>query len=127
MTPDERRRRRLRLATIALILLAIIAAAVYWYVNNGPGRASPAGSTVVELAGAGNQSTEPFTVRPGWRIEWQNTGDQFFMAITGDRDFGTVVEQQEPGSGVTSPSGAGTYRIDVRAAGEWSITVVQGD
>lgn len=126
-TPDELRRRRLRLAAIALIILAVTAAVVYWYMNNGPGQASPAGSTVLQLEGAGNQSTEPFTVRPGWRIDWQNTGDQFLMAITGDRDFGTVVEQQEPGSGVTSPTGGGTYRIDVTAVGEWSITVVQGD
>lgn len=126
-TREARRRRRLWVATLAVFLLAILAAALYWYMIHGPGQASPPGSTVLEFSGEGNETTEPFSVRPGWRIDWENEGDQFSFAIRGDRDFGTVVEQQEPGSGITSPTGGGSYHLEVTATGPWSITVFQGD
>jgi hypothetical protein len=120
------RRRGLWIA-IVLIAIAALALAAWWYFNRGPGQASPAGSVVLEANGDGNQATDSFNVRPGWRIDWENQGDQFSFAIRGDRDFGTVVEQQEPGSGITSPTGGGNYSIEVTSNGPWSLTVFQGD
>jgi hypothetical protein len=121
------RRRRNIWIVVVIAVLAILAAAAYWYFNLGPGRPSPAGSLVAEFEGTGNTTTDPFTVRSGWRIDWENSGDLFSFAITGDRDFGTVVEQTEPGSGSTSPTGAGTFQLNVTAQGSWRIQVFQGD
>jgi hypothetical protein len=47
--------------------------------------------------------------------------------MSGDRDLGTVVEQDEPGSGVTSPVGGGTFRLEIEAEGAWKIQIVQGE
>lgn len=122
-SPDRRVR-----SIILLLLLVAVGAAVYWLVFHGPGQAliSPAGSAVIELSGDGDQVTDEFRVREGWSIHWENVGDEFAFAITGERDFGVVVEQTEPGSGVTSPVGGGTYRLEVQADGPWTIRIVQG-
>ena len=117
---------RLALIGVAALAIAVVA---YWFFFHGPGQGvtSPTGSTILELTGDGNAATEDFRVREGWSIHWENSGDRFTLAISGDRNFGTVVDQQEPGSGVTSPAGGGTYQIDVKAEGAWSLRVVQGE
>lgn len=114
---------------MAVLLLVALFAVGYWFVALGPGRqlVSPAGSNVAEFSGDGDQTTDSFTVREGWAIEWQSSGERFAYAIRGDRDFGTVIDIDAPGNGVTSPTGSGTFFLDVTAEGPWSITVRQGD
>ena len=126
-TGDRRSGRRLTVALL-LVLIAAVAVGGYWFVTQGPGVAllSPQGSTVVELSGTGDQSTDTFQVRGGWEIHWETTGERFALAIVGDQDLGTVVGREEPGSGVTFRAEAGTYRVEVSAAGPWSLRIVQG-
>lgn len=117
-----------RLAAIGVIVL-VIAAVAYWLLFHGPGQniTSPSGSTILEVSGQRDAATDDFRVREGWSIHWENSGHRFAFAISGDRDFGTVVDQSEPGSGVTSPVGGGTFRLEIEAEGPWSIRVVQGE
>lgn len=111
------------------LLVGAVASAGYWILTQGPGRelVSPPGSIVAEFSGTGNQTTDAFQVREGWQIQWANSGPSFAFAITGDRDFGTVIDQREPASGVTSPVGGGTFRLEISADGPWTISIVQGE
>lgn len=112
----------------AVIIVMVLAAGAYWMFTNGPGRQllSPPGSTVASFSGDRPQTTPSFSVRAGWGIHWESTGP-FSFAIRGDRDFGTVISTDGPGSGITSPTGEGTYFLEVDAAGPWTITISQGD
>lgn len=82
-------------------------------------------TTVASFSGTGDKTTPTFKVREGWQIQWKNTGKSFSFAITGDRDFGTVINQKKPGSGVTSPVGSGKFRLNIKAVGGWSIQILQ--
>jgi hypothetical protein len=114
---------------VPIAVVVILVAGGWWFLTQGPGRqlASPAGSDIVTFTGTGDQTTPSFQVRAGWQIRWENEGDRFTFAIRGDRDFGTVVDQQEPGNGVTSPTGEGTFHLEITAAGAWTVTILQGD
>jgi hypothetical protein len=106
-----------------LVLLGVS----YWYVS-GPGRpGGEAGSVIADLSGSGNTQSPTFFARENWQIEWQTEGQAFSFAIHGDVDFGTVVTQDGPGSGISSPTATGDFFIEVTAEGPWSITVTQGD
>ena len=111
------------------VAVAIALVGGYWFMAQGPGRQllSPPGSTVLEAAGDADQTTPAFSVREGWAIEWESSGTRFAFAIRGDRDFGTVISIDEPGNGTTSPTGAGSFHIEVDADGPWSIKVTQGE
>lgn len=126
---NAQQRRRPGSLLFAIVVVVILAGGAYWYLAQGPGRSllSPSGSAVVRLSGDGDQTTESFTVRQGWAIEWDSSGDAFAFAIRGDRDFGTVIDVVEPGNGVTSPTGEGTFHLEVAAEGPWTITVKQGN
>jgi hypothetical protein len=125
MFKAENRRRSIIVALVAIALLA----AAFWIFTQGPGvrLLSPAGSTVVEFSGSGDQVTDSFHVRQGWRIRWQSTGDRFALSILGERDLGKVIDNNEPASGVTSPAGAGTFHFEIDADGPWSVRIEQGD
>jgi hypothetical protein len=120
-------RRWILLAVIAAVLL--IAAGGYWFfsMGSGDGVTSPPGSEVISFSGDGDQTTESFEVRQGWQIQWQHDR-KFAMAIRGDRDFGTVIDEKgKAGSGVTSPVGAGTFYLEITANGPWQVTIIQGE
>jgi hypothetical protein len=121
--------RRRRVAAVALVGVVAILVVGYWFLFLGPGRAilSPPGSTVASFTGDANQITTSFTVRDGWAINWQSSGSSFAFAIKGDRDYGTVVNNAGPGSGITSPAGSGTFHLEVTAVGPWTIDITQGD
>lgn len=105
----------------------VVVALGYWFLV-GPGRpGSESGSTIVEMSGDGNKVSEQFYARRGWSIEWENTGQYFSYTIHGDVEFGQVITQNGPGSGITSPVPVGDFFIEVVAQGPWSITVIQGD
>lgn len=129
MTDDRPGRRiSLRASLVALAILAAIVVAGIWTFAYGPGQRllSPPGATVASFAGDGPQMTAPFSVRAGWAIHWESTGP-FSFAIRGDRDFGTIINTGEPGSGITSPTGEGTYYLEVQAERSWTIRISQGD
>jgi hypothetical protein len=113
---------------VAIITIAVVIG-IYWFITQGPGQQilSPAGSTVAEFNGEADQRTSSFDVREGWAINWEASGERFAFAIRGDRDFGTVIDVDEPGSGVTSPTGAGTFYLEITAEGPWSVRIAQGE
>ena len=80
---------------------------------------------IAQFDGDGDKTTQAFTVTEGWQIQWETSGTSFDFAITGDRDFGTVIEQDGPGSGITSPVGSGSFRLEITAEGRWSVHIVQ--
>jgi hypothetical protein len=118
------------IASIVLVIAVLVTfVGVYWFFTQGPGLqiVSPAGSTVAAFGGEGNQTTATFKVREGWGIQWESQGTQFAFAIQGDRDFGKVIDINEPGTGVTSPTGAGSFHLEVTANGPWTISITQGN
>lgn len=120
---------RLRRRVFVFVGVVTVAAAGLWFFTLGPGQRvlSPAGSTVAHFNGPGAATTGEFRVREGWQIHWDSESDTFSLAIRGDRDFGTVVEVDEPTSGITAPVGGGTFFLEVSAEGDWSVEVIQGD
>lgn len=124
-----RGRRLAPILIVAALAVVVIAAVAYWALTQGPAQSllSPRNSTVAEFSGDGNQTTPSFKVREGWAVHWETTGTSFAFDIKGDRDYGTVLNVDEAGSGVTSPTGAGTFNLVVNARGPWSITITQGE
>ncbi len=123
-SPTTRRRSGRWLWVVAALVILVAAALAlggYWFLTGGLPR-----SNLAEFAAEGDLTTEPFQVREGWQIRWETTGERFAMAITGDRDFGIVIDRDEPGRGVTSPVGSGTFRLEITAEGPWSVSIVQG-
>jgi hypothetical protein len=81
---------------------------------------------ILELEGTSDATTETFTVEPGWQITWRTDGESFAFSVSGDQNLGTIVDKKGPASGVTSLAPGGSFRIEVKAAGPWSIVVVNG-
>lgn len=118
-----------RLVSVSVVVLVVVSVGTYWFVTQGPGQRliSPQGADVGEFSGDTDQTTKEFTVRGQWQVHWENKGDKFKFAIRGERDLGTVVEQREPGSGVTNVVAAGTFYLEVNADGPWTVTITQGE
>jgi hypothetical protein len=118
--------RRSKRGPIVILAVLVLLAIGIWFFLLGPGQRSAPGSTVAEFEGSGALTTESFTVSEGWQIHWDSNSDSFSMAIRGDRDFGSVVELDEPTSGITAPNGDGTFFLEISGDGDWSVTVIQG-
>lgn len=127
--PAERRGRNWPLLIVSILVIVAVAVGAYWFVTQGPGQriVSPPGSDISSFSGDGDQTTSSFTVRGQWQIHWENEGNSFTFAIDGDEDLGTIIDQEEPGSGVTNVVAAGTFHLVVTADGPWSIRITQGD
>jgi hypothetical protein len=82
---------------------------------------------ILQQQGTADATTDPFIVKPGWRITWRTDGESFAYAVTGDQNLGTIVDKKGPASGVTSLSLGGSFRIEIKAVGPWSIVVVNGE
>ena len=121
-------RRRGPWFVIAVVVLAVAATGVYFLLRPGSdGEPRAQRTAVASFNGSGNDTTQMFRVTKPWRIEWRNAGKRFAIAITGDRDFGTVVERSKPGAGVTTAEVTGTFRLVVKAKGTWSAKILQED
>jgi len=111
---------------LALLMLVLIAACTsHKAPSSSPAATRSTRTTVASFRGTGDQTTDSFTVKQGWQIQWRNTGKSFSFAITGDRDYGTIIKQTKPASGVTSPVGSGKFRLKIAAEGGWSIQIFQ--
>ena len=120
-----RPRRGLLLVLSGIVVVAVIAA--IWFFAMEPGRSGgPPSSVVAEFSGTSDQTTAKFSVRPGWQIQWQTDGETFKYSIAGDLDIGKVIDQQGPGSGITSPVPSGTFFLEITAKGPWQIKIIQG-
>ena len=92
-----------------------------------PASLAPPLGTILELSGTGDKQSESFTVVSGWQIVWQTDGGGFAIAVRGDQDLGTIVNQDQSASGATSLPSSGTFHIEVTAKGPWSLKVLQGE
>jgi hypothetical protein len=127
--PTESRRFSWPLIIISALVIVLVAGGAYWFVTQGPGQriVSPPGSDIAQFNGDGDQTTGTFTVRGQWQVHWENQGETFAFAITGDEDLGTIIDQSEPGSGVTNVVAPGTFRLEVTANGPWNLRITQGE
>jgi hypothetical protein len=123
------RRTNRPLILVSLLVFVIVAIGTYWFVTQGPGQriVSPPGSDIAQFSGDGDQTTNSFTVRGQWQVHWENQGDRFRFAIAGDQELGTIIDQSEPGSGVTNVVAAGTFHLQVSADGPWTVRITQGE
>ena len=118
--------RSLRLV-IGLLVLAVVGLGSYYFLTRGTASSTPARTDVASFSGDGDEVTESFLVTEPWQIHWETEGEIFTFAIGGDRDYGVVIEQDGPGSGVTSPVGSGTFHLEVNAEGPWRVQIFQGE
>jgi hypothetical protein len=127
--PPGGRPGRARRPAVVAVAVGLVVVLALWYVAAGPGssRGGPAGSVVVAADGDADLTTEPFEVRRGWSISWETEGPHFEFAIRGDTDIGTVINEDGPANGITSPVPAGSFRLEITADGPWRIEVRQGD
>ena len=79
---------------------------------------------VAEFKGNSDQRTKSFTVNEGWEIRWETHGQSLKVAISGDQNLGTVINQDGAGGGATYPVASGTYQLVITADGRWTITVI---
>lgn len=126
---DGRRRSGWFVMALVAILVIVVGIGVYWFLTQGPGNriVSPPGSDITEFIGDGDKTTDSFEVRGQWQVHWANSGESFAYAINGDQDLGTIVEQEGPGSGVTSVVAGGTFHLEITATGPWEIRIGQGE
>jgi hypothetical protein len=126
---DGRRRPGWIVIALVAILVLVVGIGVYWFLTQGPGNriVSPAGSDITEFNGEGDQTTDAFEVRGQWQVHWENSGASFAFAINGDQDLGTIVQQEGPGSGVTSVVAGGIFHLEITAEGPWEIRIAQGE
>lgn len=108
------------LSALLLVVVVIGAYAVSQGMLGGGDR-----RVVAEFTGDTDRVTGDFSVTDGWQIHWQNDGEHFEFAIGGDFNFGTVITQDAPGSGVTSPTPTGTFHLEIRATGPWTVQIIQ--
>ena len=85
----------------------------------------PTQQVILAINGSKDMTSEPFTVKEGWQIQWQTDGSAFSFGLSGDQDIGTVIDEPGPASGVTSVPVGGTFKLEVKAKGPWKITVRQ--
>jgi hypothetical protein len=126
----ERPPRRMsnRGVSVAVAALVLVAAGYGLYYLFGRGTGEPPPRTdVAEFSGDSDATTESFTVQEPWQIHWETEGESFSYAIEGDRDYGTIIEQEGPGSGVTSPVGSGTFHLEITADGPWHVQIFQNE
>ena len=126
-TIRSRVRTRSGIAALAVLVVVLVVGG-YWFFTEGPGWSivSPRGATVASFSGNGDQATPSFRVREGWRIDWKSTGTSFAMTISGDVNMGTVVQVEGPKDGLTAPPEKGTFHLEIKAAGPWTATILQG-
>ena len=110
-----------------VLVLAVVGLASYYFLTRGTAPNAPARTDVVSFSGDGDDMTESFSVTEPWQIHWETEGETFTFAIAGDREYGVVIEQDGPGSGVTSPVGSGTFHLEVTAEGRWRVQIFQGE
>src|SRR5258708_4260381 len=120
------RRRALVLAVIVVVAAVGAFFAFRHYDHVAPSTSVPDTSTpgaeqdlVATFKGGSNQRTKSFTVNDGWEIRWETNGQRFQVAIRGDQNLGTVIDQEGAGGGATYPVGSGTYQLDITADGRW--------
>ena len=121
------RDRRPLVLVVVVIAVALLVAG--WYFSLGPGTRilSPEGSTIASFSGSGDQATASFTARAGWKIDWSTSGGGFSLEIVADRSFGTVIDEEEPGEGLSTVTSGGTFHLEISAGGPWTVTIIQGE
>jgi hypothetical protein len=130
LTPGEDRNRRRPLTILAIVMVIVAAAALGFYLTRPDANETTTSierSVVAEFSDDGNLVTDTFDVERGWQIHWETEGTSFAFAITGGFDYGTVIKEKGPGSGVTSPVGSGNFRLEVKAKGPWSVKIIQAE
>ena len=88
---------------------------------------------IQHTSGTGHRHLQPFTVKDGWELRWEVTGDNSLLQVVIDRvnpppdiaiDSVTI---PGPAKGQKMFAKGGTYYLRVIGlAGNWMVTVAQG-
>ncbi|MEX2530048.1 MAG: hypothetical protein WD960_04680 [Gemmatimonadota bacterium] len=108
---------RLGAPSLALALLALLST----------GTAAQDGRVIQSFSGSGGTNTRPFSVGPGWEIQWDAQGSIFQLYLySGDGEMlGVPANQQAAGEGTSYQPTGGEYYLQVNAIGTWKIDIVQ--
>jgi hypothetical protein len=83
---------------------------------------------VAEYSGSGIQTTRPFTVDGPWEIRWRATGDVFQIYVyqgSSRVPYDVAANDICPCRGRDYQPQGGSFRLDINAIGEWTVTIVQ--
>ena len=90
-----------------------------------PSGAQSQTESIAEFSGDGTLTTRPFQAAERWEITWDAAGDLFQVLLY--RSDGSLADvpasQQGPGGVSSFQPEAGSYYLQVNAAGSWSIEV----
>lgn len=87
-----------------------------------------AAGDVIHLSGSGWTTTQPFTIKDGWEIQW---GSSKRIQVSVYKSRNTIIEKlllvNSPtgGSGKSFHPNPGHYYLDIRSFGDWVITIVE--
>lgn len=106
---------------------AVPGVAVFLILLFSTGTAAQESRLVQSFDGSGATNTRPFSVGPGWEIQWDARGSIFQVFLhSGDGEMlGVPANQQGAGEGSSYQPAGGEYYLQVNAIGRWEIDIVQ--
>ncbi len=96
-------------------------------VQSQPQSMPPQDTVLQVFSGSGGRNTRPFTVKDGWEIQWDASGDvfQLFLNRADGETLGVAANQQGSGRGASYQAKGGQYYLQVNSVGNWTIKIVQ--
>ena len=88
----------------------------------------PAVDSLVELEGAGDDTTDVFAADLNWELRWSVGGEDAHFEVElfseDGESRGVVIQDREESEGSTFVSEAGSFYLEVRSDGDWTIDIL---
>ncbi|MBM3982435.1 MAG: hypothetical protein FJ304_19625 [Planctomycetes bacterium] len=85
------------------------------------------GTVLVTFRGTGDGTSEPFAIPAAASVRVSAVGALVLRVVRADGAVGATINAPAGGQALAELPHAGTYALDVRASGEWGVTVVYFD
>ncbi len=80
---------------------------------------------VAEYSGEDDKVTEIYEIKGPWEVHWESTGRifQLYVYDENERRVTTAANKTRGGSGIYENSDSGSYYLEVKAVGDWELTI----